>query len=203
MPLDNSGKSVEKVFILYREQFLPIYADLIALQGVKPMQILIEESNFLSHLCQFYNDTLDEDTRNDNLIKSENHLIRAVIDLNKLVWASLRSKLDQLIIAQPTKRLSFNLPEEDVLNGFKQFFDRGREARKFEMQNIGNNPISCVEYYQRATRIGVELFEKVDVLKVAKINSWTAIVKTKEFLFGVAASIVATILCGGAVWIFH
>lgn len=123
----------EQFYTIYREKFLIAYSDLVALTATKPTQILIEESNILSHIVQFNNSLLAGNIRQENLDKAYNHLIRATLDLHKLIWASLREELNSFIIGDRRKRLCFNISEELVVSKYKSFFEQARDARKNEM----------------------------------------------------------------------
>jgi len=162
--------TIEGFFEKYRDYFIEVYAELVGLELIKPEQILVEESNILSHLAQFTNKKLSPEERNKNLIKAEDHLIRASLDLQKLLWASLRSHLDNLIVGSPLKLLSFNLPPEEVTNKYKDFINGGRSARKNEMKNIGNDPLAAVEKYKQINSIALELLETVDITKIKIIE---------------------------------
>lgn len=126
--------TIEEFFENYRNYFIEVYAEVVGLELVKPEQILVEESNILSHLAQSTNKKLSKDDREKNLIKAEDHLVRVALDLQKLLWASLRNQLDNLIVGSPLKLLSFNLPPEQVTNKYKDFINGGVSTRKHEMK---------------------------------------------------------------------
>lgn len=94
--------TIEEFFENYRNYFIEVYAEVVGLELVKPEQILVEESNILSHLAQSTNKKLSEEDREKNLIKAEDHLVRVALDLQKLLWASLRNQLDNLICREPS-----------------------------------------------------------------------------------------------------
>ncbi len=83
----------DDIFDLYRQRFIPVYADFVALTTIKPQQILIEQENILAHISQYLNIELSEELREENLQKAYNHMVRVTLDMHKLVWAELRSKL--------------------------------------------------------------------------------------------------------------
>jgi len=191
------SKNVIEFFKLYKTKFVPAYADYVALDQVKPEQILIEESNILSHLSQYFNESLDEKTREGNLIKATNHLQRIIIDLNKLIWVSLTDILKP-IFKNPDSYIVFNLPSDEIVQKFSQFLNKGLEAREFEMNNIGNAPLETILKYETANTTGLELLKSLDEIKFIQYKKWTRIFKTKEFVAGIIASIIAATICWGA-----
>lgn len=164
--------TIEELFKNYRDNFVEVYAEVVGLELVKPVQIFVEESNILAHLAQFTNKELTLEVREQNLIKAEDHLIRAALDLQKLLWASLRSHLDNFIVENPTKILSFNLPKVEVVNRYKNFINEGRLARKHEMKNVGNDPFATVEKYKQVNYMGLELLSAVDIEKLIMIKQF-------------------------------
>jgi hypothetical protein len=187
----------KEFFEFYRNRFLKPYSDFIALAQYKPEQVLIEESNILSHLAQFFNYDLSEEIRNENLIKAKNHLIRITLDLNKLVWHHLYKNLYSLIIKDEQKRLCFNSPVEEVLKKYGKFLKEGMEARNHEMANVGNHPDDSIKHYEQVNEQGFKILDDLDQVKLESHNSWKRIIRTKEFLLGIAISLSAALI----IWI--
>ena len=184
--------SIEEVFLIYRTHFVPAYGDVVALSAKKPSQILVEEANILSHLAQYQNPELSDEVRQDNLTKAYNHILRATLDLHKLIWVFLKDKLETFIIKDSNKRLCFNIPEADVLNQYKQFVLQAQKARRYEIEHIGNDPLNAIAKYDDLNKTGFELYRQIDLEKVSKVQSFLQVVRTKEFLFGIITSLVAT-----------
>ncbi len=86
--------------------------------------------------------------------------------MQKLLWVSLKKALDKLIIADSTKVLAFNMPVAEVTNKYKDFINKGRYARKYEMKHIGNNPLLSVEHYKETNNIALDLLENIDITKI-------------------------------------
>lgn len=194
--------SIETFFQLYQDKFVVAYANLVALAVAKPKQTLIEESNILSHIAQCYNPSLSNEEKQKNLEKAFNHLERTIIDLNKLLWAELDEKLKPYV-ANEKYHLVFNLSPEKVLNQYKEFVQNAMEARKIEMTNIGNNPMKAVEFYEKVNEIGFTLYKTIDLQKINIAKRWKYTIKTKEFWFGVLASIIAWIIIEGSKYIYN
>ena len=185
----------EEFFVFYRTRFIPIYGDFTALAIVKPMQVLIEESNTLSHLSQYYNTALPEDVRKDNLKKAKNHLVRVTLDLHKLVWAHLKNLLDPFI-SDHRKLLCFNLPEDEVLKMFRDFREMGRQARRYEVERIGDDPIGSILKYEDVNAIGQRLQNALDGGREKRVNSLVRVFNLKQFCASILASVVAGFLIG-------
>lgn len=120
-------------------------------------------------------------------------MIRVTLDMHKLVWTETKEKLDSFVL-NDKKRLAFNLKGSEVLQLYEQFIDKARAARKFEMSNVGNNPIASIEPYEEVNEIGNKLLGRLDEIKAKTITHWSKIFTTKEFLIGVAASLAASII---------
>ena len=193
---------VDEFYEIYRTNFITVYADFVALTQTKPEQILIEESNMLSHVAQSHNPSLNKDIQDDNIKKAKNHLVRATLDLHKLVWAELRQRLDAFILDE-NRRLCFNASEKEVLADYDKFVEKGREARRYEMESIGVDPLNSISHYEEVNKIGYDLLGKIDKGKETRIRSILHAYKTKEFWFGVLASLVAAGIFSLTVFIFN
>ncbi len=190
--------TLDKVLEFYCNSFVPIYADFVALSAIKPEQVLIEESNILSHLTQYLNNDISDDLQKENLSKAHNHLIRATLDLHKMVWAEIKYQLEPFIFDEK-KRLAFSVSESDVYQRYTQFIELAREARRFEAQNIGNNPLETIKKYEAVNTIGYTLLNKIDEFKAARVKKWNYMFSTKEFIFGVLSSLTATAFVYGLI----
>ena len=182
-----------KLFALYRERFVPIYSDFVSLKAIKPKQILIEQENVLAHLSQSCNQDIPKQLQRENLGKAYNHMIRVTLDLHKLVWAASKERLD-LFVLNEKNRLAFNITDSNVLRLYEQFMSSGRSARSFEMSHVGSNPLESIDRYEEVNKIGNELLGKLDEIKVNTITHWSKIFTTKEYIFGILTSIIATVI---------
>lgn len=82
--------TIEEFFEDYRKYFIEAYAEVVGLELVKPEQILVEESNILSHLAQSTNKKLSKDDREKNLIKAEDHLVRVALAFTKTLMGIIK-----------------------------------------------------------------------------------------------------------------
>jgi len=186
-------KELNEFFSLYRTKFVLVYADYVALKKAKPEQILIEESNMIDHIAQYFNDDLDEPHRKGNLEKATNHLMRALIDINKLLWIALHEYFEPLLSDSNTS-LVFNAPYDEVYKKFSTFMNLGRDARRFEVTHIGNSLMDTVKHYEEINDYGLELFKLVDQIKLARYKKWTRIFISRDFYIGFAASLFASVI---------
>ena len=180
--------SIEEVFSTYRNYFVPIYAEFIALAGYKPEPILIEQTNILSHISQSVNNELSEEKRKENIRKAYNHLIRAILDLYKQICEILRTYLDSPVMRWNC--VPFNISQHEAMISYKKFFDNLRIARDNEERNIGNDPWESIECYRLAYYEGVKLYYNVDFMKKSVLmwfhDVWTA----KNVILTVLGSVV-------------
>lgn len=185
----------------YRRLFIPPYAEYVALTAEIPMQILIENGNIMSHLFQAYNPELTPRVRDENFAKAESHLIRASMDLHKLIWVEILGRLNA-VMKDPIRRLCFALPDEEVIIRFKSFKGKGGDARRHELENVGSELQTTLEKYNEANEIGKSLYDTLDVNKLDTISFWTRIYGFKHivissiisFILGIGASFLGTIL---------
>jgi len=181
---------------LYTKRFVGAYSDLVALTGVKQEQTLIEQENILGHLIQSENPSLDPDKRKENIDKAKNHLIRLCIDTHKLLWAEIRKELDD-VVHSGWKRICFQVSEGEVLEKYSLFIQAGREARRHEMEQVGVNPISSLDKYEKAIDIGRNLLSSLDELKIKKMSRLVKVVNSKEFLLGILAGVLGSAIFSG------
>jgi hypothetical protein len=181
----------ENIYKVYRRRFLPVYADYVALKQEKPEQILIEESNILSHLSQCHNKELQPKIRDENLRKAYSHLCRASLDLQKLVWAVLSQQLRPLMQSDQRFIVCFNMPEGMVLAKYNEFREGGRRARAKELTEVGVSPLRSAVRYARCNKLGFTLLSHFDEQKHAKLGRWKYKESVIGFMLGIAASYAA------------
>jgi len=193
---------IEEVFQIYRRHFIPAYGDFTVLAQAKPKQILIEESNVLSHLAQAFNPELSEAAHDDNCQKARNHLIRATLDLNKLLLVELKTALDKVVLDEK-KRLGFNKADHDVIKEYSEFVAKSRAAKRHEVKHIGNDPVQSIAMYEEACHSGFALYLSLDLSKAARVNRLLRIMTAKEFLWGLLVGLVSSIIGGVILYYFQ
>ena len=116
------------------------------------------------------------------------------MDLQKLIWVRLDELLKMCIELNPKYIVCFNMPEGEVLQRYTHFKFKAKEARRKEMFEVGVSPLRSIVRYDRANKIGFELWESFDSQKHAKMDGWLKAYKTKEagisFAMGVASGVV-------------
>ena len=91
----NFYEKLKETAKLYETHVIPYYSALISLNGgVKPLALLIESENFLTHL---FNAVLCPETEDTNFKRATAHIERMILDLYKLLWREINLKLEQQI----------------------------------------------------------------------------------------------------------
>ena len=193
---------IDEVFQIYRKHFIPAYGDFAVLAQAKPKQILIEESNVLSHLAQAFNPELSETVHTDNYKKARNHLIRATLDLNKLLLVELKTALDKVVLDEK-KRLGFNKADHDVIREYSEFIAKSRVAKRHEVKHVGNDPLQSIIMYEGACHLGFALYLSLDLSKAARVNKLLRIMTAKEFLWGLVVGLISSVIGGTVLFYFQ
>ncbi|WP_094227385.1 hypothetical protein [Methanolobus psychrotolerans] len=191
MVVDNS--SVEEIFEIYRDVFVPAYADLVGYIGNKPVQITNELDNTLAHVSHIYNPDYPDEKRLENLQKAKNHLTRATLDSYKLLWVEMKKELD-LVSDDRDLEFFINVPEHVFIKEFEDFKTKAQDARNIEMRSVGNSPFDAVEAYKETIRIGKRLLGYIDTNKACNIQKF----RTGYWLKENALTILLSFLAGYA-----
>ena len=189
--------NIDDFFCYYKEKTIPVYADFIAVAGYKPEQILIEESNALAHIGQYFNLSISQKERVANLQKAINHLHRLTLDLHKLVWYETSIILDVVVLSNK-KRLAFNISDSEIFNKYSDFIAGARKMRAFELNNIGCDLEAVAKEYDKVNIIGKELLENLDQIKLATIEKWEKWLTPKSFIISSIAAFVIGLLANYA-----
>jgi len=185
---------VEKFFVDYRQEVLPIYADYVALTKVIPQQVLVEISNAFSHLSQYYNGKNSSEDKYGNLVKAHGHLVRISLDLHKMVWDEEGKLLKNWLGAGLFSALSFNLDSAELNKKYSDFLRLGAEARRHELENVGIAPEESIERYDKVCAIGAELIENIDKAKLHRLALVARFLTAKEFLSGLVLGVLSSLL---------
>lgn len=185
------SQDIDDLFEDYRNIFIPAYSDLVGYIADKPAQISIELENILAHISQNYNPALDSSDKEINLKKAHDHLIRVTLDCYKLMWVEMNYALDTICF-DGSKILAINMPEHDFMKRYGEFKESAQEARRKELNSIGNNPLDSLEDYKNATNIGKELIASIDEHKIRKLDSFLVRHKVKEYLIGFSIGLISS-----------
>jgi len=116
--------NIEDVFLFYEQKISPTYSFLVSITGEKPIQVLVEIENTFAHLSKSFGG----ENQKENITKAYNHLVRLYIDLHKLLVLEVKKIYERK-----------SAPREI------DFVAKIREAREFELKNIGNSNKKGIE----------------------------------------------------------
>ena len=189
--------SLKDLINLYNTKFKPAYADLVGYIGDKPVNILVELENALSHVFVSIDASISKEIKEDNIKKAYNHLIRATLDCYKLLWIRLDEDIEK-IFKSKVSRLALTVSEEEFLHLRGQFKSKAIEARKRELKEIGKNPLQSIYDYQKVAAIGMKIINSVDDNKKITIKAFQLKSKWWEillsFLIGAVSSLFADMI---------
>jgi hypothetical protein len=134
---------------IYREVFLPAYADAVTHTQGKPEEVLLELENILGHIMQMFNPALDEIAIDKNMSRAKDHLIRATLDCQKILVVEIFEDLN---------KIKANPPDGDFIAEYYNIMSALRTARSKEQ---GEYTISDIlEEYKSAIRLSLWLLGK-------------------------------------------
>lgn len=104
--------------------------------------------------------------------------------------------MEKIINSKGEKLLAINLPEDKTHKLYTEFKAKAKKARRVEMQNVGINPVACVNEYRKAITVGWQLLKKYDQSKSKKIKKFRMLYIIKKhsvgFFLGILASMIAS-----------
>ena len=140
---------------------------LVGYIGDKPVGVLVELENALSHIFVAFNPNVSREVKEENVKKAYNHILRASLDCYKLLWVHLKEDIER-IFESNIGALTLTISEGEFLHLRTQFKSKAMEARKREMIDIGKDPLRSVYNYREVTEIGIKIVESVDDSKQKK-----------------------------------
>jgi hypothetical protein len=191
--------SVESFIQYYHENFIPAYGDVTSYLLEKPESVLLGLENISSHLIQFLDSSKETSIKNQNLEKAFHHLERATLDCYKILWIRMQTDLTEICTDQEMRKFCVNIPEGQFIIRYEEFMSLIREARKYELNNVGNPDISItVDYYKRAIETGVTLCGVIDHLKIQDYKKtkekWLKKFTTRDIVVGIIGAVLGAIL---------
>jgi hypothetical protein len=173
--------------------FNPIYADLVALLGEKPVDVVLQIEAAFVHLAVA---SSNGDIAVDNYNKALSHLQRAALDVVKLLWLHKKKELSYVIEDRDIRSFCVNTSESEFLEQYSRAEKLAQEARRVEISAVGVNPGASVEAYYEAAIAFDNALQLVDYGKVKKFKQyrWRYILRKHVvgFVYGVVAGVVAT-----------
>ncbi|OEU59467.1 MAG: hypothetical protein BA870_08195 [Desulfuromonadales bacterium C00003094] len=186
----------QDIYALYQGEFKEIYADLVAVLGNKPTQIVFELEAALSHIAVAKTNPALND---ENLEKAFCHIQRAALDAAKMLWLEFRKRASKYVEDGNLRKFCSNVPESEFVKSFEKAERLAFNARKTEIENVGKNPMASIKEYYAAALEFKKALEMIDPDKIRAFSRFSIKRKVQEhivgFAFGVASGIVATMIC--------
>jgi hypothetical protein len=175
----------DELFAFYRNEFIPAYSDLVGYIGDKPLQILIELENAVSHISQVFNPEATQQEKDKNIEKAYNHLLRVTLDCYKLLWVSIHDQLKIIEGDKSKRKFGLNMSESSFLIKLQKLRELAQEARKKETTSVGLKPLASFDLYKEVVGAGYKLIDSIDENKINEIKSLTRFISAKEFIVGI------------------
>ena len=186
-----------KIYEFYNQTFKLIYADLVALTGVKYPEIIFEIEACFSHIAVAKTSD-DNREKLSNFEKAHGHLLRASIDASKLIWFEYLEQSKNYSRDPDLLVLGTNTTSLEVNEKFRLAQELSINARKNEVQQTGKNLVPVLHDWHTAIEALKDFIECFDQEKVTKVkkdrNSRTKRERCWDFALGCAASFVVFLL---------
>lgn len=147
MGTTNPAPTEDDVYAYFSDTFQLIYADLVAVLGDKPSQIVLQIDAAFSHMATARRSV---EHREDNLRKALGHLQRAALDASKLLWLSRKQEVNRFIADEDVRRFCTNCSKSELLEKYREAERLATEARRSEVRSIGVGSDAAIEQYYRA-----------------------------------------------------
>lgn len=184
------------VFDVYHKSFRPIYADLIAVVGYKPEQVIFELEAAFSHLATAYISNNNEIIEN-NFRKARNHLHRASLDSSKILWLEYRKRVNKFVNSGDLRKFATNCSESDFIAKYQEAEASAIDARRHELKNVGIAPEIAIEKYYNSAILFQKLLGLIDPEKEKYYASASRKWKSKEvfisFFMGIVSSFIVSL----------
>lgn len=173
----------KEVFDFYQDTFKRIYADLVAVIGNKPTEIIFEIEACFSHLGVAKTSSIPQ-VQQDNIDKALGHLQRASLDSAKLLWLNLRSNADQIVKNKSVMKFVSNCSEGELYKHYNNAESLAIKARRNEVASTGISPSSSiVEWYDAALALK-SFLDNIDYDKLSSFNRFKVIYNIREYVIG-------------------
>ncbi len=181
--------SEQELYEYHEETFKPIYADLVAVIGTKPEQIVFELEAALSHIAVAKTNT---DLYEENIQKAYGHLQRASLDAAKIMWLEYMQKAEKITLDPDLRKFATNASEKELLTKYQNAEELARRARKKEVQNTGKSPSEAIELYYEAALSFSEIIKLIDPEKLASLTVLKSKILKKEVLLSFIIGIISS-----------
>lgn len=65
----------------------------------------------------------------------------------------MKDDIDKIVADKHKRKFGINMSEPEVLEKYTRFKTAAQEARKVELENVGENPIASMKTYRDAIKI--------------------------------------------------
>lgn len=191
--------TLEDVFDIYSNEFLPTYARAVAELQDKPIQITVEIENAFSHLSVYskYQRNGNQEKQLEHLNKACAHIQRATLDAYKFVWVSLLRK-SKVFDRPGILEFATKVDIDKVIPLHEDFKKKASEARVKELSSLEENVSVRNVFYRDAVIAADNLFDCLDAKKLRKFKSFSFwyIIKSNSvaFALGVIAGVTGNFL---------
>lgn len=182
----------DDVYAYFSDTFQLIYADLVAVLGDKPSQIVLQIDVAFAHLASARR---FPEYREDNQRKALGHLQRAALDASKLLWLTRKKEVNGFIADEDVRRFCTNCSETEFLEKYREAESLATEARRTEVQSVGVGPDAAIDLYYRAAVLFDEALGFVDAEKYSDFRRF----RLKYIIRRHAVGFVTGLLASGVV----
>lgn len=186
----------EDVYRYLLDSVQPIYADVVAMLGEKPTQLVFQFEAAFVHLAVA---RTHPELARENLDKAMGHLQRAALDAGKILWLHKKRALSAIVSDADLRRFCVNLSETQLLSAYQQAEQLGREARRLEIAATGVDPEAAVAAYDQAARAFDEVLQHVDADKMRHWQRFRLVHLLRGQGLGLTIGVVAGLL---ATWLW-
>lgn len=193
-----------EVLDLFKKTFTPLYSDLLSAREEMPGQIQLEVEHALSHLRQAYtqlhaSDTHHSESCTSNIKKAYHHILRASLDLAKLLAKHYTEKLNERITQDDVSRLCFDdgPNEGTIILKHRKLQQQSIEARKGETARLGVETMESIAAYRKIHAEAKRLLDQFQQKKYDHIKKQskeaTHNARLKEILVNICSLILSSI----------
>ncbi|EHQ34405.1 hypothetical protein [Methanoplanus limicola] len=187
--------SAEDYNYLINNYFLIVYADCLAYLGQKPVEVLIEMESAFMHFS-IYSNEKNEEIRAENLQKAYNHIVRATLDCQKLIWLQMHELIEGIYKDPNLRKFCTNSTEQSFLAECNEFFELAKIARRDEINNIGKKPLKSIESYYHLLEKGHSILNSVDCDKKEQFNRYSKFLGIKKNIVELIISFAGGLISG-------
>lgn len=153
----------------YNDFYMPAYSDLVGYLGDKPAQVIVEVENIAVHLIRVIDPKCSGKQQEENLQKAYNHLVRVTIDCLKILWVELGKDIGKMHTTASLIKKGLLVDEDVFLAAHLAFKDLSCKARRLEMDNVGTDPLKCLDLYGELVNLGWSIVRLRDDEKMKKV----------------------------------